>query len=324
MRRSKASLVQSPAKMKVFINSCVDQMFKYGFDGIDIDWEFPKNDSTEPKAYLDMMRSLRKKLDDLESDIFGTEKHTQHFLLTSAISADPSCLEYLPLGEIDRYVDQWNLMAYDFSGAWSRHTAYQSNLYSRSSLGKRSENSEGGSADTAVRLLLNKHKLPAKKIVLGMPAYGRGFKGVSVPHHSEHNVIGQSFQQVSGLSEGESGISLYNQLPLKGGQEWFDQDAVSAYSVKLASNKEMAELVVYDNVQSMKIKAQYVLKNNLGGGFWWESCGENYLDNSRSLTRAFTQEIKYLNKTVPTIYALPQVGEYYHKKYPDGFLASII
>lgn len=41
-REAFTSLVESPAKLEVFLDSCVSKMFEYGFDGIDIDWEFPK------------------------------------------------------------------------------------------------------------------------------------------------------------------------------------------------------------------------------------------------------------------------------------------
>lgn len=318
-REAFTSLVESPAKLEVFLDSCVSKMFEYGFDGIDIDWEFPKNDAKEPKVYLQMLKALRERLDTLESQIFGSKVHKHHFALTSAISADEECLKYLPLQEADRYVDYWNLMSYDFSGAWSAQTAYQSNLYTPANTNKRST-SERGSADKAVRFLTDKSKLASKKIVLGMPAYGRGFKGVEVSHKSIENVIGKPFQDVSGSSEGEEGISLYKQLPLKGGMEFFDHNAVSAYCVKLSHNKKQAELIVYDNVDSMIQKAHYVEKNHLGGGFWWESCGEDY--KGKSLVGAFTKEIKCLNKTEPTIYSLPEVVQHYLKLHPGGFLAS--
>ncbi|CUS21821.1 LAQU0S04e01574g1_1 [Lachancea quebecensis] len=318
-REAFTSLVESPTKLEAFVDSCVKKMFEYGFDGIDIDWEFPKNDAKEPNVYLSMLKSLRERLDLLESHIFGSKDHERHFTLTSAISADEEVIKYLPLQEADRYVDYWNLMAYDFSGAWSAQTAYQSNLYSPVNANKRDTNNKN-SADNAVRFLTDGFKLAPKKIVLGMPAYGRGFKDVEVSHKSIQNVIGQPFQGVSGLSEGESGISLYKQLPLKGGMEFFDRNAVSAYSVKLSHNKKQAELMVYDNVDSMIQKARYVEKNHLGGGFWWESCGEDY--KGKSLVGAFTNEIKYLNKTEPTIYSLPEVVQYYLKLHPGGFLAS--
>ncbi|SCU85837.1 LAME_0D03114g1_1 [Lachancea meyersii CBS 8951] len=316
------ALVKDSAKLNVFVESCVDNMFKYGFDGIDIDWEFPKNDSREPVVFLEMMKALRSKLLELEDAIFGSAPHSQHFLLTAAISGDTAVLEYLPLAEANQYLDYFNLMAYDFSGGWSERTSYQSNLYDASSHKKPSTDS-GVSADKTVQSLIHQYKVPANKIVLGMPAYGRGFRKVSIRNQSNHVAINRKFHGVQGTSKGEKGMSLYKSLPAKGNQEFFDSDAVSAFCMKPWSSRSSTDLTVYDNPASMLIKAQYVRQNELAGGFWWDSCGEDYINAGRSLTRAFTQELKKIKKTDPTIYRLPQVARYYKIKYDHGFLTPI-
>jgi len=35
-------LVNSRSSRKKFINNVLDFMYKYGFDGLDVDWEYPK------------------------------------------------------------------------------------------------------------------------------------------------------------------------------------------------------------------------------------------------------------------------------------------
>ncbi|SCU85196.1 LAFA_0D14400g1_1 [Lachancea sp. 'fantastica'] len=326
-REAFKALVADSAKLQTFVDTCVENMFKFGFDGIDIDWEFPENDSREPAVFLDLLKALRTKLIDLENAIFGSDDSHQHFLLTAAISADPSILEYLPLSQANSYLDYFNLMAYDFSGSWSEQTAYQSNLYnSQGSLHPRDglTTSTGLSADKTIQMLTLQCKVPASKIVLGMPAYGRGFKKVSYRDRSSTLAVNRTFHGVQGTSKGEEGISLYKSLPGKGNQELFDDNAVSAFCINSKPFKKSTDLTVYDNPASMQKKAQYVKQNKLAGGFWWESCGENYADPERSLTLRFIQELKSIKKTEPTIYKAPQVAHYYNLHFKEEFLSSIL
>ncbi|SCU79850.1 LADA_0B03554g1_1 [Lachancea dasiensis] len=328
------SLVDDKHKLEKFVTSCVDNMFKYGFDGIDIDWEFPKNDSKEPQVYLEMMRLLRGKLDELEKSIFGpSQKHSDHFILTTAIPADPLNLEHLPLGHVNQFVDYFNLMAYDFSGSWSERTAYHSNLFDAAHEHKRDgvDHSHNLNADNAVKMLINKFQITSKKVVLGMPAYGRGFRKIRLAEKEAYNgfgngamVINRQYSGIKGSNNGEKGISSYTMLPPVGYMEFFDSTAVSAFCIKPVPFGRKTSVFVYDNPDSMTRKAQYVLKNELAGGFWWESSGEPYNNPRRSLTRTFTQEVGVLNKQDPTIYSSPRVAQYYLARYPHGFLSCIL
>lgn len=59
-----AQAASNPSNRKTFADSCVKLVEDYGLDGIDIDWEYPKNDG-EAKDYVELLRVVREGLDEL-------------------------------------------------------------------------------------------------------------------------------------------------------------------------------------------------------------------------------------------------------------------
>ena len=67
------------------------------------------------------------------------------------------------------------------------------------------------------------------------------------------------------------------------------------------------------------------MHTKLGGGFWWESCGEDYADKARSLTNAFNEALHFNVLSKPSMFQDKRVMKYYLSKYGDGgFLAPYL
>lgn len=98
--------------------------------------------------------------------------------------------------------------------------------------------------------------MPANKIVLGMPLYGRYFDGTAG--------LGQTF-----TSNGDT-VYKYSTLPKTGAVEISDPIAGATYSYDTASK----ELVSYDTVSSVQNKAEYIHSRGLGGSMFWEASGD--------------------------------------------------
>lgn len=141
------SATSTQDKIIKFGNAIVSMAKQYGFDGVDMDWEHPRTDGTSKQQYENLMVYLSQEL------------HRNNMLLTAAVlsGVTPDNVIYWDSAAhtdtVINCVDWFNVMAYD-GGDGARHSSYQfavnCGLYWR---------------DT--------RHMPAEKVVLGVPFYGR-------------------------------------------------------------------------------------------------------------------------------------------------------
>ena len=222
-----------------FCKNCLDAVKKHGLDGIDIDWEYPTSSaagiSYSPKDtdnFTRLMKDLRKVLGD-------------GLLLTFASAASA---EYVDFTAVEPYVDFVNIMAYDMATAPKHHSA----LYE-------SEISGGMTSDKAARAHLAAG-MPAHKLVLGMPFYGRGSG-----RYADFN----DFKDI------KKDIEAY---------EIWDEKAQVPY----IADTDGTLIVGYDNPRSLKIKCGYIKANGLRGAMYWDYDGD---DADGTLRKTVAREI---------------------------------
>lgn len=95
-----------------FANSCVQLIKDYGFDGIDIDWEYPQ-DSGQGADFLALLKEVRAKMDAYaDTLVYGDDKSEMKpsFLLSIAAPAGAANYKNIPLGDVADAVDFINLM----------------------------------------------------------------------------------------------------------------------------------------------------------------------------------------------------------------------
>jgi chitinase len=254
-----ASAAATAASREKFARSCIGIMTKYGFDGLDLDWEYPGGGGLSAGTPADkenftlLLAEIRKQLDTT-----GKGK-----LLTIATGASPKVIANMELAKIHAYLDSINVMTYDFHGGWEKVTGHNAPLY----MGKSDPSPAGWSTDGAVSAYLAAG-VPAAKIVVGAAFYGRGWSGVSATNNG-------LYQAASGTSPGthEPGILDYhdivaNYLPTF--TRKFDSEAKVPWLYSAA--KQI--MVSYDDVESHNARAQYIKDKGLGGAMIWELSGD--------------------------------------------------
>ncbi|KAK6534922.1 hypothetical protein TWF281_006222 [Arthrobotrys megalospora] len=244
----------TPERRDTFARSAVAMVRDFGLDGIDLDWEYPK-DATEAANFVDLLRLIRQYLDVLNPS----------FEISVAAPCGADQIQKLDIAGMDKYLSFWNLMAYDFSGPWSSVAGHASNVYY----------SKGNPASTDYSfdrtLDLYKAFVKPAKLVMGMPLYGRGFANTDGP--------GKPYSG-GGAGHWEAGVWDYKDLPLAGSQVSEDSDIIAAWSYDAAARL----MVSFDTPDVAKWKAQYIMSKRLGGAMWWETSGDKV--GSESLVQA--------------------------------------
>jgi chitinase len=146
-----------------------------------------------------------------------------------------------------------NTTRYDYAGSWDSISGHQANIYPSTS----KPASTPFSSDRAIKDYIAAG-IPASKIVMGMPLYGRAFESTSG--------IGQSY---SGIGSGswENGVWDYKDLPRAGATVTYDAQVGATWSYDASTR----ELISFDTVDLVIQKSAYVKNLGLGGAMFWVS-----------------------------------------------------
>ncbi len=247
------------ASRETFARSAVDLLVTHHLDGIDIDWEYPGQPGDgntyrpeDKQNFTLMLKALREHLDAQSARDGRSGPDT--YLLTIASGANATFLEHTEMDVAQQYLDFINIMTYDFAGSWSATTGHHTNLY---------PSAADGAPERAANTGVDEHLragIPARKIVLGVAFYGRGWSGVT----SAQNGLYQPYGASTGSYAYHTLVAEY--VDKNGFQRFWDDDAMAPYLWHADSTR----FITYDDEESLRHKAEFVKAKGLGGVMYWE------------------------------------------------------
>jgi chitinase len=249
-----------------FTASCIQAfLLGQGFDGIDLDWEFPVHggmNRSRPQDRADataLAQELRRQLDAL-----GGKMH-RHYVLTVATPAGTwqqggaySVSDSYDLAALAHAADWLNVMTYDMNNIFSPVSGFNTPLNADPRDAAPAPQRSRDNLTSAVRYY-ESQGVPASKIMLGVAFYGRGFTGVSA--------------QDAGLYSKYTGG--YAETPWKTiraqfltSPDWVRHWSATAQAPWLYNDSQHI-FFTYDDPISLGIKADFARREHLGGMMIW-------------------------------------------------------
>ncbi|KAG5872424.1 hypothetical protein JTB14_013669, partial [Gonioctena quinquepunctata] len=249
---------------KNLIKSTENFLKTYSFDGLDVDWELPR--AKDRENFIQLLKELR-------------ELHDEHnWILSAAVYPNPSVGYNVP--EMVKYLHMFNVMCYNYYGPWSKYTGQNSPLFASSV--------ESGYEKQNLNMAASMKNwidagVPKQKIIVGVAFYGRAFTLADPEVHGLHAPI---------TGAGTPGTVTYRQVCTEAYANWttvWDDEQKNHY--KYLGNQWLG----YDDEKSMRIKAQYIASQEVGGVMIWQigqddvfgDCGQK-----QALLRIIHEELK--------------------------------
>ena len=298
----------TPEAREKFAKSVVQYLRKWGFDGVDIDWEYPgsyrepdltdnpndqgtpKADASEKETFTLLLETLRRHLDEAGA------QDGKYYQLTAAMGVSFQNIEFADPSKYAKYLDFINLMTYDMHGAWDGTTNHQSALYANP------DRPDNLNVDAVVKKFLS-YGVPPEKLIVGTPFYSRGWKGV-VPSELSPGLKGL-FAQANGGAHGiwDGGVPAgmnpyYHVLEMEQDpafSKYYDPYAKATYLY----SESKQEFYTYEDVRSLTAKLDYVTAQHLGGMIIWELSADAPIDSPDSLLRTIAQRLYPEGITLP-------------------------
>ncbi|CAO1341949.1 unnamed protein product [Diamesa tonsa] len=158
-------------------------------------------------------------------------------------------------------------MTYDLHGSWDGKTGINAPLYAGSD--------QNEQLNINVYACVNywiSQGCPRKKIIVGIPTYGRSFTLANPSHNGINAAI--TGGGTAGPHTAEAGMLGYNEICRNNWRRNWE----SQQKVPFAVNGD--QWVGYDNVESVRIKCDYINLKGLGGAMFWSLETDDFLGTS--------------------------------------------
>ncbi len=236
-----------------FANSCVEFIKTYGFDGVDLDWEYPVSGGLKTNKYRKedkenftlLLKTIRERFNE------ESKKDGKEYILSIAGGAGAGYIQNVELDKLHKYIDFANIMTYDIHGPWDKHADFVAPLYT-----DESSNNMKASVDSGIKAWI-KAGFPKEKLVVGIPFYGYEY------HISQrtNNGLYQKHTKAFSISYNDINSKYLNK---NGYRRYYSSKSMVPWLYNGTS------FISYEDGQSIGEKAKYIKSNKLGGAMIWE------------------------------------------------------
>ncbi|KAI9326118.1 glycoside hydrolase superfamily [Obelidium mucronatum] len=293
--RTFSTIAKSASLTQTFAKNVHTFLDANGFDGVDLDWEYPGGggidcnavDPNDAANFVGLLSALRTELGPTRSISIAVSAEVSHYTVKS------TGVNYIK--DYMKYINYAQVMTYDFYGSWVPYSDFNSPL-----------NSPGPNDPQEPAQWINAGASPSQ-LTNGLGFYGRSWSVQSKTNNGLYQLCTGSVNNAScpGIVGDyldaaqwcdpckvcyNSGVWMYNNIrgqansngqqsaaPLAGGPTsasngWSRQYFNFAESPTLYSPSYNAKssFISYDDPQSLKVKAAWAKSQGLGGTMIWE------------------------------------------------------
>lgn len=242
-----ASMASNEETRKLFLSNLIKFIKDNNYNGVDFDWEFPKNND-EGKLHTLLVREIRDSLSRIDSN----------YIVSMAASPGSYYGQNFEYEKMIPYLNWIAMMGYDFHGGWSSHAGHNAPLYQH-------PNDNDGSVHNGVAYLFGR-KINREKLLIGVPFYGKEFNASGLYAQKTGTVTDLVFSDV------------VTRINSNGWVYYWDDISKVPYLI----NFDQTKFITFDDTTSIRIKCDYVKANNLGGIMIW-ALGQDFLGNEQPL-----------------------------------------
>ncbi|HEX13966.1 MAG: glycoside hydrolase family 18 protein [Desulfurella sp.] len=213
-----------------FAYQLINFVVKNNYNGIDIDWEFPKN--------TDDAYNLNKFVEFLRQNL------GENYIINIDLPFSNYSGRYFDIDFLKNFVNYFVVMTYDYSGAWSSISGYNAPLTPGFC--------NSHSIQKSIEYWLARG-VKSKSILLGIPFYGRAFNS-DEPCQEFNQSFAATYRNILSLLKSDD----Y--------QYFWDFMTKTPYLI----NKKNRIYYSFDDPSSINAKIRYAFDMNLGGVAIWE------------------------------------------------------
>jgi GH18 family chitinase len=310
-----SEIMADPAKWVTHCDSILYYLNSYALDGIDIDWEYPgvqgEGDNSvrscnghggdpitspcDAENYRDFVNYCGPRLqaaDKVLTMALGCSPHVYNDYLNPPAGEDTGEMD---LDGMIANIDSIDAMAYDFRGGWSPVTGHQANLYPNDATYFTTYPSSEAYGARCIQGFID-NGVPAAKLALGVPIYGRSWKGIDDTANGSPAIQGL-FNTWADLPKGTwdggqwgiTGVFDYEDIVRN-----IEPNAITLQNDTAASASGLTwnsgggsglAFMSYVSVDNVCDRVDYVNQTGISGLMFWEFAGD-IEDDQRSLIKA--------------------------------------